>query len=436
MIGVAVGLVATTLSGYAVLRPLLRSVSRSERFAWSLAAGLIFQAVLTLVLVVIFPGSDLSAPLALLTALSLTPLLRRGRSTEPKPPGAPEVPRTAVALLVVTTLGVALFAVAALSEPMWAVDYLAIWGLKAKTIFLTASMPGRLFYDAATVWSHPEYPLLLPLDLAALAAWARGWDDRALALLYPLCQAATAAAVFGFLARRNRGLGGAIAAGLVSWFIPLYCSPNVGLAEIPFALGVVLLATALLDTLEADSGAARLATASLFCAATKQEGALLSILAAAVWVVFHKPGRRRLQVLVALALPALVMTGASRIVDGQATRRIFDLGLVAPGRWGEWLERLSQAASHIASVEIVAAGIPLSALAGFFLVTRYGPADRLLMLLGGQVLFYVLACSLSVFGVAWHLETSFSRITGALFPALALVLGARVVDPTPSAPEQ
>jgi hypothetical protein len=428
MTGVAVGLVATTLSGYAVARPFLQGLSRAERFAWSLAVGLIVQAVLTLALVGVCPGSDLSAPLALLTALLLTPLLRRERSGQSEQPETRPVSPAGRVLLVVALAGIVLFAVAALSEPMWTVDYLAIWGLKAKTIFLTASVPARLFHDPAIVWSRLDYPLLVPLDMAALAAWARGWDDRALALLYPLCQAATAAAAFGFLVRRGRALGGAVAAALIAWFFPLYAPVNVGTADIPLALALVLLSTALLDSFEADSKAvyARLSIASFFAAAIKPEGILFAALAALFWLV-ARPRGRAWAPLVALLSPPVAHGVFMRWLRGSVAVRDYDFTLLWPSRSSEWLGRIGEVAGWIANVELVAVAIPLGALALFLLLTSRGPADRLLPILTTQTFCYILACSLSAFGAAWLASASFGRIVSALVPPLALVLGERAV---------
>src|SRR5262249_25525408 len=92
----------------------------------------------------------------------------------------------------IAAAGVLLFGVIALSSPMWTTDFLAIWGLKGKIIFATTSIPKRLFQDPSLVWSHPEYPMLLPLAFASLAAELRTWDDYAMSILYPAFQAATA----------------------------------------------------------------------------------------------------------------------------------------------------------------------------------------------------------------------------------------------------
>jgi hypothetical protein len=426
--GAALGLMAAVLSGLAASRRMLAGLSRAEKAAWGLAVGLLLQAALCLLLALARPGADFTLPLAVLSTLLILPVLRRSSATEtalPPPSGSPFAVKW---ILVAAAAGVALFSVVALSEPMWVPDYLAVWGLKAKTIFLTASVPGRLFHDPETLWSHPEYPLLLPLDLAALSTWARGWDDRAPALLYPICQAATALAAFGFLRRRGRAVGGAVAAALIAWFFPLYAPEHVGLADIPLALGFVLVGTALLDAFETDTPAVRtrLAAAALFCAALKPEGSLFAVLAALVWLARRPRGRAAATVAGALAAPVFLHAAALRLARGPIASRDFDLGFLQPARWGQWLGRVGVTVGEITRADIAAAAVPLAALAVFFLVTRRGLADPLGHLLAGQAALYVLAVSLCAFGPAFLVETAFARIVCALFPVLALVLGARV----------
>src|SRR5262249_60330299 len=99
--------------------------------------------------------------------------------------------------------GLLLYLLRALTEPMWSNDYLAIWGLKAKTIFATRSLPPWPFRDPAAGFSHPEYPIGLPLALAGIAGILGRWDAHATALLFPVLQAATIAVVFGWLTRRG-----------------------------------------------------------------------------------------------------------------------------------------------------------------------------------------------------------------------------------------
>ena len=167
---------------------------------------------------------------------------------------------------------------------------------------------------------------------------------------------------------------------------------------------------------------------SLFCVATKLEGALFADLAALLWLVARPRGRAWAPVLAALLVPPVAHRALMYLARGSVPARDFDVALLGPSRWGQWLGRIAEAVSRIASVEVVAAAIPLAALAGFFLVTRRSFADRLLPLLGAQVVVYVVACSLSAFGVVWLVTAWFAQITWTLFPPLTVVLGARVVE--------
>jgi hypothetical protein len=104
----------------------------------------------------------------------------------------------------VVALGIAAYALRSLTEPLWANDYLAIWGLKGKTIHGASALPRRLFSDPSLGFSHPEYPLGLPFLYAGVAFLAGRWDDHALALLFPVLQAATLAGLQGWLRRPRR----------------------------------------------------------------------------------------------------------------------------------------------------------------------------------------------------------------------------------------
>src|SRR5262249_32503147 len=180
--------------------------------------------------------------------------------------------------------GLLLYLLRALTEPMWSNDYLAIWGLKAKTIFATRSLPPWPFRDPAAGFSHPEYPIGLPLALAGIAGILGRWDDHATALLFPVLQAATIAGLFGWLTRRRAPRGVALAASaLVALCEPLYSAFLTGMAEIPLAGALLLVATSWCDALDGTDGGAvrRLAAASLFAAACKNEGVFFAAAAGA-----------------------------------------------------------------------------------------------------------------------------------------------------------
>ncbi len=277
--------------------------TRREQFAWALACGLLLQAAALLLLLAVRSRPS-GAKLVLLEALAAGLALlayRHGPKAAAAPAPAPARPHRGGSSLVPWLLfGVAaaawlVFLGESLADGMWGTDFLAFWGYKGKIVYLTSELPRRLFQDPALYFAHREYPLLVSLSLASLAAFVGSWNDEALALLYPVCALATLCGISGFLERRVSRLAGAAAAALAALCAFLYKAGNAGTAEIPFALSLVLAASAAIDWL-APEGVARgvvwrLALASLFCASLKQEGTLfVLLLAAVVWL--RTPGAR------------------------------------------------------------------------------------------------------------------------------------------------
>jgi hypothetical protein len=426
LLAVLAGALVASVVGRAVSRFLDANLSRPEKVAWSFATGLLVQAVLFGLVVGILPGRGALVPLLVLDALVVAGsfVARPPRAisslrapTERRPP--------VLALLGVAALAWLLFLVAALSEPMWSTDYLAIWGLKAKTIAATGHVPARLFSDPALYWAHKEYPLLVPLSLAALAPFAGGWNDQALALFFPLCELATLAALLGFLARRVSPLSGATAAALTALCFPLYRAVNAGTAEVPFALSLVLVSTAFLDAISDRSRAvlARLAVASLFCVSIKQEGWIfVGLLAVALLL------RRLWSGALALAVPAVAHWALLYFLRGPQTRRDFDFTFFRPDRWAELVRRFFHVLGRVFGSEVLAGWLPLLAVALYFLLTRRRMADFLLLAIVLQLLGYCVAFSVSSFDPSWAVGV-LRRLAMTLFPALTLVLAARIPEP-------
>ena len=421
----------TTAVGWAVSAFFGDGITRPERAAWALVCGLLVHAALYAIGIALGlePGPrKLLAAEALIFVAALV-LGRRRREPLRSAPTRENSGVLFVAALLAAVTGSAFFTASALAEPMWATDFLAIWGLKGKTIFFASGVPERLFRDPELAWAHPEYPLLLPLIFASVSAAVRDWNDHALALLYPLFQIGTALAAYGFLARRAGRAAGVIAAALIGLFLPLYRAGHVGMADIPLALGFVLVSTALLDALEDSSAAVRvrLALSALFCAGLKQEGLLYVVLLSVTMVVAAKRERRRHVPghLAALLLLPVAHWGAMRLPSGKLDHADFDLSLLGTDRWSDLPARAAEVATRIVKVELADAAIPLLAIAVFMVSTRRGSADLLLGALAAQVLIYAAVSALSAYGPTWHVQTSFARAVSALFPAFVLVLGAR-----------
>jgi len=437
--GVLLGLGVATLCGWTIGRMFMAGLTGREKFAWSFAIGLMVQALALLVVVAVGARPTTAALLGIEAGIGIAALLAgilRRRAAPGWFPAGRKFDALAFALAAVAGAAWALFLLTAIADAPWATDFFAVWGYKAKIVYGAGSVPRRLFADPALDFAHPEYPLLVPLSLSALGVAAGRWNEPALALFYPACALATLLALWGFLARRVSRPAGALAAALSALCFFLYRPSNVGTAEIPFALAAVLAAVAASDfVLEASAGeTARLAAAALFAASVKQEGALLSVLlAAAVWGKLRTTEARRARNgALALVLPVALHGVLQVVLRGHRPSRDFDLALLSPGRWGELPARFGTALARLLSADVLPASVPLLAIVVLLIATERGAVDWLLGVLALQLLGYVAAFTLSAYGPAYAVDAAFSRIATTLFPALTLVLAARLMSSEPA----
>jgi hypothetical protein len=383
---------------------------RAERLGWSFAVGCALIATLVLPA----PVTILAAgwPAFLIRAailLAVARLLRLPPDDRPAVAG-----KSSPALGLIVVIGVGLYVLRALTEPMWSNDFIAIWGFKGKSLFSGGPLsPGPEF-------SHPEYPLGLPYLYAGLAFLTGRWDDHAMALLFPLFQVATLCVLFGWLRRRGASPAlAALAAAAVAGFEPLYSAFLTGMAEVPLAFGLLLFGTALVDTLdETDPGATRrLAFASFFIAATKNEGLFLAV--AASFLALAVERGRRWRVALAVLLPALLL---------RALHIPWRSGL--PLSYFEWnlfsMERVwdSFAAAGVLLGWTTWAGLALL-LALVVLGDRVPFGDRLLVLAVCALAAYLVIPAIAVRGPAWIIQTTLLRTTAALAPLVAAAVAVR-----------
>ena len=419
------GILWTGVVGYVAARRLLSALSTEEKIAWGFGAGLLVQsaAYATLLLVGLRPRPAAMIVYGIVLSLALG---RRRRKIGPE--ASAPVSRAALALLALAAIAWALFLFQGIVEPMWANDYLAVWGFKAKTIFLSSSVPARLFHDPATAFSHPEYPLLLPLALASLSALAGAWNDHALALLFPAIEAALLLALFGFLRRRGRALGGAVAALLASLLFFLFQGFEAGMADIPLAFAAVLVALSATDFFDprAAGAAGRAAIASFLCCGFKQEGTLFVILVAAAVAVRSARGIRRARFLpvAALLLPAAFNGAILLLLRGSLADRDYDLGFLGLAKLPLLPSRFAAAGSVLLRSHGLFLAVPAAALFVFWIATPRSRLDWLVPVVAAQVLAYVAVCSLSSVDPRWQAQFV-PRIAAALFPVLCAAIGDR-----------
>ena len=403
----------------------------AERVAWAFALGMLLLAsyVPLAFAAGVRPGWF---AFSLLCAV----FVAAGRRLFPRPPeerdggsGRPGISRgtggagprvVEIILGLLLVVGLLLYLLRALTEPMWAADFLAIWGWKGKTIFGAAALPAWTWQMPRLAFTHPEYPLGLPLLYSGIAFLLGRWDDHAMALLFPALQAATAALLAGWLRRRGATPAIALAAAsALSLFEPLYRAFTTGMAEVPLSFFLLLLGTALVDALEGEPLAVRrLVLASAGLASIKNEGlfaagaAFLLALSAA-----ETTWRTRLRIAAGSLLPALIVVGAHRLGRGPLALRDFDFGMLASP---EITARLLLGLRTILDEAVLPAAPGLIGFAAILwagLPSRAG--RRLLALVAIAVAAYALLPAVCVLGPDWLARTAFARTASALAPLAA-----------------
>lgn len=240
--------------------------------------------------------------LFLLALITLAAALRRAA---PGPPPAPEpVPRLPAPWRWVVRLGFALTAAAGLAAALtWLAlsphgdwDGWAIWNTHARFLY----RGGDHWADYLTNdldWTHPDYPLLMPANVARLWTYAgreSTLEHRALDLLFLLATCGLLGGALGHLRGRTQGLLGVLILACTPIFLEKGSSQY---SDIP--LGYFVLATGVLLCLHDAAGgrghlAALAGAAAGFAAWTKNEGMmfLLAVLAARLIVVVRARGWR------------------------------------------------------------------------------------------------------------------------------------------------
>jgi hypothetical protein len=430
-------LVLAGLGGFAVAGAFLPRgrAHFAERIGWGWAIGLL---LIVLDVGLCFALGVRPGPLSVLLLFLVATLLAR-RFSLPLPPGetkgegeaSARLSPVSLVFLSLALLGTALYLLRALTEPMWSNDFLAIWGLKGKTLFGEVGIPTRLFDSPSFAFSHPEYPIGLPLLYSGVAFLLGRWEDHALALLFPFWLVATLFLLYGWLRRRGASRLLALATvALLSHFEQLYSAFLTGMAEVPISFAFVLVGTALSDALDrTDAGAVRrLALASLVASGTKNEG-LFMVGTALALLAFSSWRRRTLRQNAAAAAalfgPALLCKSLHRLALGNHPLRDFDFGFLArPGLATRVWETLRAEAGLFRSPSWLVLFGFLALLLALGRRARHG--DRLLVLAGASLGAYLILPVFCVQGPLWFVTWTTGRAVGALVPLVAAGAAARL----------
>lgn len=405
---------------------------------------------------ILFGGSRLFVLVeaAVLAALLAAWIRRRRREPRPRSARVIRIPDTTQRgprwirplLLVVFGLlivvSTATFAARSAARPHGGWDATTIWNMRARFLFRGADQWRAAFSDQLGVWTHTDYPVLLPGSIAR--AWTAIGDDTT--LVPALVAALFAAATVGLLVAavtRLRGLDQGLMAGIVLLGSRTLARQGATqYADIPLGLFVLAALVSIALWQEESEQGPYLVLSGLcvgLAAWTKNEG-LLFLLVFLLGFAYVSLGPRwngpvswrPLRALAVGLLPVLALVVGFKwliaptndlvaaFTPGDALRQLTDLeryALVAASfgmetyRFGGWL-----------------VSMPL-VLSAYLLIIGLSPSarPRPALLLGAICLTLLLAGYFAVFVLSphdldWHLEVSLYRLILHVWPALLFLL--------------
>jgi hypothetical protein len=350
-----------------------------------------------------------------------------------EPPAPPRPERrlaswVGLAMAVVLLLATLSVSVRQMRSPLWSNDAIAIWALKARLFAAEGGVQAATLADPAYDFSHPEYPLLWPVTMAAPMTGGT-FDDLGVTLFAPFLTLLLLGSLVGELRRRGLEPPETAALGLVFLSFEGLLGPfHVGLAELPLTVAILVAALTVTRMREHAGSAAAPLLAVALCAGLliKNEGMVLPFAAA---IVLWWPGKRvaARHLTTALAPPFVLMAAmiAVRRLSGLAVHGDVDWRWLGPG---ELAGRLATVAGFAYGELLQPHAVVTAVMAVIFILgMRAGGhpgslgAFLLLVALG-----YLPAYLWSGRDLTWHLETTLTRIAAPLGILLLLLVGGQM----------
>jgi hypothetical protein len=344
----------------------------------------------------------------------------RARNTQPFAPRWKGFLATGIDLMTgVLAAGYALFATVG---PAAEADFITIWGVKARELWMAGGIDWRFLENPFNEFAHVDYPILLPLILDVQTVIRGSWDARWLGALHVAFGLAAVLAVRAFIEEETDDSVLAAAATLALASIAF--SPWIGLAEGPLvASGTVGLLYVRRGVLGSDSagilrGALFLGIAGSF----KNEGVAL-IAAVAVGLLLTAPRfLARLWPAIAIVTPWFVLRRLHHLQTDLTTGPILDR---VTGHLANLQPMFSALATYTTGKPFFWVGVGLALLLTLrAAVTR----ERLLLVtLLVQTGFFLAAYIVTPHDVTWHVRWSWERIVSQITLPLGFVAVALLV---------
>lgn len=380
--------------------------------------------------------------LALLpTACAAAAVVLGGRTEGSRQPARPALPPwrrvTRIGLTLVLVLLAGGSFVRAGLTPLSSWDGFAIWGFKAKALYVDGTVAGGFLLDPVRGYSHPDYPLHLPLLMAWVFLVLGEWHDGFVMLLFPAFYASLLLVCYAMLARLGPPeVALLFTLGLAS--VPqLLDHASAAMADLPLAYHLTAGVALLVRYLERGDRSTLLAAALMMGVAgwTKNEGMAIFAVAA-LWIgagtVMREDGRRKAlsDTLTfaaaggAVFLPWLGWRLSFGLTTDLVTAPSALAGLAsAPGRLVLIATALATEATHLSRWNLL---WPLFLLASLLALGRWRARSLHLYAAAAWsgIGLYGLVYLLSARDLPWLLSTSLDRLLLHLAPLAVLTIGS------------
>ncbi|MEK6759189.1 MAG: hypothetical protein AABY51_05410 [Deltaproteobacteria bacterium] len=447
----AIGAGVFFISGFSVMR----LIDRRSELGLNLAAkaGTCFLAGLGLVSLQMFLYSlagigfgflPIAMPWAALSAF-LVYKGRKGVAVDLSVPAPAGLDRYSVPFFIIIAIQLLYSFIYAPVLPVSGWDSWAIWFLKAKVFFLEGSVSAGFLTDPSFGYSHPDYPLMVPLAVSWIYTVINGADDSIARLLYPLQYAALLAVFYHFVKTAAGARVGLLftallsltpilvmhGAGLAVKVGGLYTGDYAGYADL--ALSAYFMGSgAFIYLYLRDGKPAQFLCAVLFLsigAWTKNEGLTFAAIGLLIlWIGSARTGKRAGYLIAASIAIFAIFVGPWAVYKAG-----IDIGSEYAGRAGQaasfdGISRLSIIFRYLARDLFLFTGLFSFTwwlwLCGVILNIRgqfKRPVLSLNVLALSQMSVYIFVYMITPANLEWHLQTSLDRLSLQLLPLFLMI---------------
>ncbi len=324
-------------------------------------------------------------------------------------------------------------------------DSWAIWFLKAKVFFIEGGVPAGFLTDPSFGYSHPDYPLMVPLAVSWIYTVAGGVDDSIARLLYPLQYAALLFVFYHFVKTAGGARVGLLFTALLSLTpilvmhgtgLPvkvggLYTGDYAGYADL--ALSACFMASASFIYLYLRDGK----TAQFLCAVlflsigawTKNEGLTFALIGLLIlWAGSLRAGEKAGYLITASIAVFALFVGPWAVYKAGLLIGSEYAGRAGQAASADGLARLAVIIRYLARNLFLFTGLFSFTwwlwMAGSLINIRGQiklPILSLNVLALGQLGVYVFVYMITPADLEWHLQTSLDRLSLQLLPLFLMI---------------